>query len=197
MEFCIAFMMELIAHLMTTVWITPKKVSLEIKCPYNCENPYTDVLYNLTKMYVSQVKSQLFAFKSELGILATKSENSVIVKQLTNDEETWSDQSQILLDFYDNETLKKPTKFHSKKKNVQNKINFFADHNFTVLMEVPEVTAFDSNTTGRHADTPFCTRVHCESHPLIWEKFSSELSVILAKCFSGQIWPSKTLMDSR
>ena len=65
---------------------------------------------------------------------------------------------------------------------MQNKINFFADHNFTVLMEVPEVTGFDSNTTGRDAQTPFRTRVHCQSSPLIWEKFSSELSVILVKC---------------
>ena len=109
-----------------------KKISLEIKCPYNNKNPYADVLYNLPKIYVPQVTSQMFAFNSELGILATNGENSVIVKRLTNDEQTWSDQSQILFDFYDNETLKKPTKFHPERKNVQNKINFFSDHNFTV-----------------------------------------------------------------
>ena len=103
-----------------------KKISLEIKCPYNNENPYPDVLYNLPKIYVPQVTSQMFAFNLELGILVTKSENSVIIKRLTNDEQTWSDQSQILLDFYDNETLKKPTKFHPERKNVQNKIKFFS-----------------------------------------------------------------------
>ena len=159
-----------------------KKISLEIKCPYNNENPYADVLYNVPKIYVPQVTSQMFAFNSELGILATKSENSVIVKRITNDEEIWSDQTNILLDFYDNETLRKPTKFHHERKNVQNKINFFADYNFTVLMEVPVVTAFDNNKTGRHANTPFRTRVHCESPPLIWEKLFSELSVVLAEC---------------
>ena len=72
--------MALIAHLMTTVRITHKKNSLEIKCPYNSGNPYADVLYNLPKIYVPKVTSQMFGFNSELGILATKSENSVIVK---------------------------------------------------------------------------------------------------------------------
>lgn len=158
-----------------------KKVSLEIKCPFNCNNPYTDMLYTLPKMYVPQITSQMFAFKSEFGILATKSENSVIVKRITNDEGIWSDQTQILLDFYDKECLKKPAKFHAERKEVLNKINFFSEHNFTVLMEVPELCAFDSFCTQRDGSTPFRERVNLSVNGFNREKFSEELNVTLAE----------------
>ena len=49
-----------------------KKISLEIKCPYNYDNPYTDILYNFPNIYVRQITSQMFVFNSELGILANK-----------------------------------------------------------------------------------------------------------------------------
>ena len=159
-----------------------KIISLEIKCPYNCENPYTDMLYDIRNIYVPQITSQMFVFSSELGILATKSENSIIVKRLTNDNETWEQQSQILLDFYDKAINRKPSKFHPHHKQGQEKIKFFAEHSLSVLMEVPEVCGFDSNSSPRDGDTAFRKRISPPLQQFDCDKFVEELSITLAEC---------------
>ena len=76
-------------------------------------------------MYVPQITSQMYAFNSEFGILATKTDNSIIFKRITNDKETWNQQSEILVEFYGNGIIKKPFKFHPRRKEVRSKSVFF------------------------------------------------------------------------
>ena len=161
-----------------------KKISLEIKCPFNLDNPYMDPFYTLPQMYVPQITSQMFAFNSEFGILATKTDNSVIFKRITNDEETWNQQSEILVDFYDNDIIKKPSKFHPRRKEVRSKIGFFSEYNCTVLMEVPEMSGFDSCTSNRQSNSPFRERNNCPENIFQLELFCQELSVTLAESLS-------------
>ena len=57
-------------------------IPVEIKCPFNKDNPYYDKFYTMPEMYVPQVTSEMFAFNSDKCILATKTENSVVIKYI-------------------------------------------------------------------------------------------------------------------
>ena len=83
-----------------------KPIPVENKCPYNKDNPYYDKYYTMP---------EIFAFNSDKCLLATKSENSVIVKFLSEHEFTWELQCQILMDIYDHVISTKPTKFHNRR----------------------------------------------------------------------------------
>ena len=91
-------------------------------------------------------------------------------------------QSKILLDFYDKAINRKPSKFHPNRKQVQEKINFFAEHSFSVLMEVPEVCGFDSNSSPCDGDTAFRKRVSPPLQQFDRDKFVAELSITFAEC---------------
>ena len=65
-----------------------KPIPVEIKCPYNKDNAYYDKYYMMPERYVLQVTSEIFAFNSDKCLLATKSDNSVILKFLSEHEFT-------------------------------------------------------------------------------------------------------------
>ena len=71
-----------------------------MKCPFNLDNPYMDPFYTLPEMYIPQLTSQMFAFNSEFGILATKTD-SVIFKRLTNNKETVPEMVAVPLEHLD------------------------------------------------------------------------------------------------
>ena len=83
------------------------KIPVEIKCPFNLDNLFYDPLYILPVRYVPQVTSQMFVFQSDVALFVTKSDNSLVVKCILNDEHTWHLQQQIITTFYDSTTLKK------------------------------------------------------------------------------------------
>ena len=78
-----------------------KKITVEIKCPFNLDNPFYNPLYILPERYVPQVTSQMFVFDSEVSLFVTKSHNSVIVKRVVMDSDLWEEQTGILTNFYD------------------------------------------------------------------------------------------------
>ena len=72
-----------------------KKITVEIKCPFNLDNPFYNPLYILPERYVPQVTSQMFVFDSEVSLFVTKSHNSVIVKRVVMDSDLWEEQTGI------------------------------------------------------------------------------------------------------
>ena len=94
------------------------KIPVEIKCPYNLDNLFYDPLYILPEHYVPQVTSQMFIFQSDVALFVTKSDNSLVVKHVLNDDHIWDLQQQIIKTFYDSTAFKKPNKFHPNRMNV-------------------------------------------------------------------------------
>ena len=59
-----------------------KCIPVEVKCPFNRDNPFYDKYYSLPERYVPQITSEIFAYKADFCILATKTEDSVVFKKL-------------------------------------------------------------------------------------------------------------------
>ena len=114
-----------------------KPIPVEIKCPYNHDNPYYEKYYTIPEIYVPQVTSEMCAFSSDKLLLATKSENSIILKYIENNEYTWELESEILLDFYGQINRKKPTKFHTKRKDLKEQVKLFSKFCCDVFVELP------------------------------------------------------------
>ena len=51
-----------------------KKITVEIKCPFNLDNPFYNPLYILPECYVPQVTSQMFVFNSDVIICHKESQ---------------------------------------------------------------------------------------------------------------------------
>ena len=86
---------------------------MEIKCPYNRNNPYYEKYYGLPERYVPQVTSEMFAYSAEYCLLATKTDDSVVFKKNDKGESIWDLESEILVDFYGCNPKKNPLNFIS------------------------------------------------------------------------------------
>ena len=53
-----------------------QRIPVEIKCPYNRNNPYYEKYYGLPERYVPQITSEIFAYSAEYSLLATKTDDS-------------------------------------------------------------------------------------------------------------------------
>ena len=73
-----------------------KWIPVEIKCPYNRNNPYYEKYYGLPERYVPQVTSEMFAYSAEYCLLATKTDDSVVFKKIDKGEPIWDLESEIL-----------------------------------------------------------------------------------------------------
>lgn len=131
------------------------KIPVEIKCPFNLDNLFYDPLYILPERYVPQVTSQMFVFQSDVALFVTKSDNSLVVKRILNDEHTWHLQQQIITTFYDSTTFKKPNKFHPNRVNVKEQVKCFAEMNTSVSMEIPLAKCVETNQAVRDGTSPF------------------------------------------
>ena len=131
---------------------------MEIKCPYNKDNPYYDKFYTMPEIYVLQVTSEIFAFNSDKCLLATKSENSVILKFLSEHEFTWELQCQILMDFYDHVISTKPTKFHNRRNELKQQVKLYAQFECDVIAELPPVPGCKIVHNERDGESPFRKR---------------------------------------
>ena len=116
-----------------------KPIPVEIKCPYNKDNPYYDKYYNMPEIYVPQVTSKICAFSADKCLLATKSDNSVIIKLLAKHDFTWELECQVLTDFYDHAISSKPTKFHSKRNELKEQVKLYSQFECDVIAELPVV----------------------------------------------------------
>ena len=63
-----------------------KWIPVEIKCPYNRNNPYYEKYYGLPERYVPQVTSEMFAYSAEYCLLATKTDDSVFFKLIKENQ---------------------------------------------------------------------------------------------------------------
>ena len=132
-----------------------KKITVEIKCPFNLDNPFYNPLYILPERYVPQVTSQMFVFDSEVSLFVTKSDNSVIVKRVVMDSDLWEEQTGILSNFYDTLFLKKPHKFHENRNTLKENVKQFAERNSQCILEVPLVKCVDTSTPDIDGIGPF------------------------------------------
>ena len=132
-----------------------KKITVEIKCPFNLDNPFYNPLYILPEHYVPQVTSQMFVFDSEVSLFVTKSHNSVIVKRFVMDSDLWEEQTGILTNFYDTLFLKKPHKFHENRNTLKENVKQFAERNSQCILEVPLVKCVDTSTPDIDGIGPF------------------------------------------
>ena len=132
-----------------------KKITIEIKCPFNLDNPFYNPLYILPERYVPQVTSQMFVFDSDVSLFVTKARNSVIVKRVAMDTDLWESQSEVLTNFYDTLFLKKPNKFHENRNILKEDIKKFAEVNTQCIMELPLVKCVDTTAHDIDGIGPF------------------------------------------
>ena len=112
----------------------------------------------MPEIYVPQVTSEIFAFNSDKCLLATKSENSVILKFISEHEFTWELQCQILTDFYDHVISTKPTKFHNKRNELKEQVKLYAHFECDVIAELPLVLGCEIACNERDGESPFRKR---------------------------------------
>ena len=135
-----------------------KPIPVEIKCPYNKDNPYYDKYYNMPEIYVPQVTSEICAFGADKCLLATKSDNSVIIKLVSKHDFTWELECQVLTDFYDHAISSKPTKFHSKRNELKKQVKLYFQFKCDVIAELPVVHGCEIVCNERDGDSPFRKR---------------------------------------
>ena len=135
-----------------------KSIPVEIKCPYNKDNPYYDKYYTMPERYVPQATSEIFAFNSDKCLRYTKSDNSVILKFLSEHEFTWELQCQILTDFYDHVISTKPTKFHNRRNELKEQVKLYAQFECDVIAELPLVLGCKIVRNERDGESPFRKR---------------------------------------
>ena len=135
-----------------------KPIPVEIKCPYNKDNPYYDKYYNMPEIYVPQVTSKICAFGTDKCLLATKSDNSVIIKLVSKHDFTWELECQLLTDFYDHAISSKPTKFHSKRNELKEQVKLYSQFECDVIAELPIVLGCEIVCNEQDGDSPFRKR---------------------------------------
>ena len=159
-----------------------KPIPVEIKCPYNKDNPYYDKYYTMPEIYVPQVTSEIFAFNSDKCLLATKSENSVILKFLSGDEFTWELQCQVLTDFYDHVISSKPTKFHNRRNELKEQIKLYAQFECDVIAELPLVLGCEIVRNERDGESPFRKRKNFRQSFIDLKLLLDKVNILAAEC---------------
>ena len=159
-------------------------IPVEIKCPYNKDNPYYDKYYTMPEIYVPQVTSEMFAFNSDKCILATKTENSVVIKYIEQDDTTWELESEILKDFYGQPVTRKPTKFHKRKNELKSQIKVFSKFFCDILAELPLVFGSDIVQNPRYLDSAYRETVPVNIHQVDLNTLSGRVNILVAECKS-------------
>ena len=109
------------------------------------------MFHKLPAKYLHSIRTNVF--------LLQKSENSVILKFLSEHEFTWELQCQILTDFYDHVIIStKPTKFHNKRNELKEQVKLYAKFECDVIAELPLVLGCEIVRNERDGESPFRKR---------------------------------------
>ena len=158
-----------------------KWIPVEIKCPYNRNNPYYEKYYGLSERYVPQVTSKMFAYSAEYYLLATKTDDSVVFKKIDKGESIWDLESEILVDFYGCNPKKKPTKFHKSRNKMKEEGKFFALAHCEIISELPLLFGVEDNLNPRNGTSPYRQSGIISAEDVDYNDLVEKINILMAE----------------
>ena len=158
-----------------------KQIPVEIKCPYNRNNPYYEKYYGLPERYVAQVTSEMFVYSADYCLLATKTDDSVVFKKIDKGESIWDLESEILVDFYGCNPKKKPTKFHKSRNKMKEEGKFFARAHCEIISELPLLFGVEDNLNPRNGTSPYRQSGIISAEDVDYNDLVEKINILMAE----------------
>ena len=128
--------------------------AIEVKCPFPKENT-VPVHYSLPEYYACQCLAEMVVLKTNKLIYLCYSKESSTVFEVTFDENLWQMIWSYLCEIYDGEKASIPKKGGQRVREIKTGIKDFVKANVKFIVEVPSVTAIDSEVSQAFATFPF------------------------------------------
>ena len=156
-------------------------IPVEVKCYFNWDYPFYNKYYCLPEHYLPQITSEMFPYRADFCILATKKEESVVFKKIDYDDYTWELESEIFTDFYGCNLRKKPTKFHESRKKLKEQFQFFAKANCEIIAELPLLHGIEDNMKPWNENTPYRLSGSVQNQQVNFAQLQEKNDVLIAE----------------